>query len=139
MNETEQKRLSWLKWVIPAAVAVAIFIACAFINGLFKSESAYNTIRIICDCFTVSGAVLAGVGLLCWIASFGQFDILSYGTRNFVGHFIPPVSKKLPKSFYDYRKEKDEKGRKWPRETLFVGLIFLGLAVVFLVIGFIME
>ncbi len=123
----EREKLA--KWAVPAGLAVVLFLLCAFLKGLFAAEDAKTAVGLIADCFTLPGAVLGGFGLLTWIASFGQFDLLSYGTKQFFGHFIPSLSKDLPPHFYEYRKEKEDKGRAWLKETTAVGGICMGLAL----------
>lgn len=124
----------YLPWLFSVIAALVLFFICAFSDGLFRADSSKDVLRILSDCFTVSGGVLLGVSLLSWISTFGQFDILSYGSRSFLGHFIPSLSRDLPSKFYEYKKEKDDKGRSWLKRTCVVGLVSILFSVIFLVL-----
>lgn len=115
----------WLKWVVSLTVAVAFFVLCALSRDWAGAESGAALCGLLSDCFAVPGVVLGGVGGISWIATFGQFDMLAFGTRKFFGHFIRPLEKGLPGNFYEYREAKNQKGRTWLKETFFVGLAFL--------------
>ena len=119
------------KYIGPLVVAVAIFVTCMFANGgIFGENKAESLLYGICNCFTIPGIILTGIGAISWAGKFGTFDMLSFGTRSFFGIFIKPLSNDMPTNFYDYRKEKDEKGRKWSPELLTVGAIFLAVGLI---------
>ena len=126
------------KYIGPLVVAVAIFVTCMFANGgIFGENKAESLLYGICNCFTIPGIILTGIGAISWAGKFGTFDMLSFGTRSFFGIFIKPLSNDMPTNFYDYRKEKDEKGRKWSPELLIVGAIFLAVGLMLAVVSLI--
>ena len=98
-----------LRYVGPFIAAVAIFVACMFSNGgLFGENKAETVLYGLCNCFTIPGILLSGVGGISWAGKFGTFDMLSHGSRSFLGNFIKPLAEDLPRTFYDYKKQKDE-------------------------------
>lgn len=95
-----------------------------------------RVITLLSDCFTLPGALLMCCAAIGWIASFGLFDMLFYGTQTFLAYFIKPIAEKRPPNFYEYKKQKEEKGRGWSVETLIVGAGFFLVGMVFVVISF---
>ena len=136
------KDLKIKNFIGPIIFAIAIFVACMFASGgLFGDEQhkAKTVIDGLANCFTIPGVLLAGVGGISWAAKFGTFDMLGYGSRSFFGIFIRPLADDLPPTFYDYRKAKEEKGRKWLVELFLTGVVFLALGVIFTVISLIVN
>ena len=124
------------KHIGPFIVAVVIFVSCMFANGgVFGANKAENLLFGICNCFTIPGIILTGIAAISWAGKFGTFDMLSFGTRSFFGIFIRPLSDDMPSNFYDYRKQKDEKGRKWSPELLIVGAFFLAVGAILAVVS----
>ena len=130
------KKIKLKKYIGPLIVAIAIFVSCMFANGgMFGENKAENLIYAICNCFTIPGIILTGIAAIGWAGKFGTFDMLSFGTRSFFGIFIKPLSNDMPKNFYDYRKQKDENGRKWSPELLIVGAVFLAVGAILAVVS----
>ena len=126
------------KYIGPMIVAIVIFVTCMFANGgVFGKNNAETLLYGLSNCFTIPGIILTGIAAIGWAGKFGTFDMLSYGMRSFFGIFIKPLSNDMPTNFYEYRKQKDEDGRKWSPELLLVGLAFLLMGVIFTVISFV--
>ena len=124
------------KYIGPTITAIVLFVACMFANGgLFGDNKAENILYGLCNCFTIPGVVLSGVGAISWAGKFGTFDMLSFGTRSFFGIFIKPLARDLPRDFYEYKKQKDEKGRHWSIEVLLVGAAFLTVGIILTLIS----
>lgn len=121
-------------YLVPIIIAVVLAALCASLKKLFVFTTVQNLFGILSDCFMLPGVLLAGVGALGWIGSLGFFDIMSYGAKSFFGIFIKSLAEDLPHTFYDYRAQKDEKGRKWSKETIIVGLISLAISVLLLIV-----
>ncbi len=128
-------------YLVPIISAIALVLLCAFSKGMFNfpvyAADAFTAKKLIgdlVDCFTLPGVLLMGMSGLGWISTFGFFDIISYGSRSFFGIFIRPLAKDLPSTFYDYRMEKEEKGRKWSKELLIVGAVAMALAIILLIV-----
>ena len=78
---------------------------------------------------------MAGVGALTYLAKLGAYDGISYAFSNFALHsLIPGMHKDKHESFYEYKKAKEEKGRKWLSHLFFVGLVPLAISVVLLIV-----
>ncbi len=129
MNPNKKKA-----YAVCSGIALVLALIYAVVKQIFVFETAKELFRGLSDSFLLPAVLLAGVGGLGWIGSQGFFDIISYGTRSFLGVFIKPISADLPKNFYDYREQKNEKGRKWSWEAVAVGLLSLAVSVVFLIL-----
>lgn len=135
MNETTKKLRTY---GIAIAVGIGLFAIVWFTRTLPEEPTAYDVVRNLADGFTVAGVVLAGVGGLSWCGTKGTFDMLSYGVSYTVGRFFPMGKKDTlhtHKSFYDYRMEKEERGRHWLKETFFVGLGFFAVALALVLVS----
>ncbi len=134
------KKLQVKNFIAPVVIAVVLFIAMMFVNGGFFGDERYRAETIfdgLASCFTTPGLLLMCVAGLSWIASLGTFDIFAYGAQTVVGYVVKPVAEKLPKTYYDYKVQKYEKGRKWSLETLLTGGAFFAIGVVFLILSLI--
>jgi hypothetical protein len=131
----QQKQNPYLKPMIWAAVFFALGIV---MTKIYRFESIKELFRDLSDCFLLPGVLLAGGAAISWAGTFGTFDMLAYGSRSFFGIFIRPLAQDLPSHFYDYRKQRDEKGRHWSKETLFVGLISIGISGLMLIVYFLL-
>ena len=110
------KDLKFKNFIGPVITAIIIFVACTFASGGLFGDEQYRAKTVVdglSNCFAIPGIFLGGVGLIGWAAKFGTFDMLSYGTKSFLGMFIRSIGDDLPKTFYDYRIAKDDKGRRW--------------------------
>ena len=128
----EQKKRN--PYIVPIAVAVVFAVIYAVSKKVYALDTVQSLIGELSNCFLLPGVLLAGAGTIGWIGTFGTYDMLSYGTKSFFGIFIKPLAEDLPKTFYDYRTAKDEKGRKWSKETLIVGLVSLATSMILLLI-----
>ena len=126
------------KWIAPCVTGIILFALNAWVQHLFGQETAAETMNVLSNCFTVPGVVLCGIALLGWIGTFGQFDMLSYGSRKFFGHFVHSLSDELPDHFYEYREMRNEQGRVWNKRPLWVGLVCLVCAVLSLVLYYVL-
>ena len=131
----EKKQNPYLKPIIWAAAFFALGI---MMTKIYQLDGIKEFFRDLSDCFLLPGALLSGGAAISWAGTFGTFDMLSYGSRSFFGIFIRPLAQDLPDHFYDYRKQKDEKGRSWSKETLFVGLISVGISVLALIVYYLL-
>ncbi len=131
----QQKQSPYLKPMIWAIVFFAVGIV---MTKIYRFESIKELFKDLSDCFLLPGVLLAGGAAISWAGTFGTFDMLAYGSRSFFGIFIRPLAQDLPNHFYDYRKQRDEKGRHWSKETLFVGLAFIGVSVLTLIVYFLL-
>lgn len=132
------KDLKIKNFIGPVIAAVVIFAICTFASGGFFGDEQYRAKSVVdglANCFTIPGVLLAGVGGISWAAKFGTFDMLGYGSRSFFGIFIRPLADDLPRTFYDYRKAKEEKGRTWFRELFITGVLFLAIGLILSIVS----
>lgn len=117
------------------AIVVGLFISLMtfLAQGLFLGPDTQQSYRILSDGFFLSGVLLAGTGLLSWIAGKGQFTGIRY-----LGHWLGTTlgwgyPKKRPMGYYEYRQQQSQRsiGSGF---LLLPGLGFLALAVVFLLL-----
>ena len=122
-----------LQYGITAAVGLAIALLIMNAQGLFVLfGNNADTWSILSDAFFVPGMIMISVGALVWIAGTGLFDSVSYALT-VAAHAIIPFLRNKPKSYYDYKSEREGKGGKTPMFILYTGGGFLLLAVVFLI------
>ncbi len=117
-----------------ALAGLALFLFSAYQFGLFSASQPVKVFEILSDACLMPGVLLAGVAAISWTGSLGTYDMIGYSMQTLF-FFIPKVNENRAKSFYDYRQAKEEKGRSWLFEMLIVGLVFLALAVIFLIIS----
>lgn len=123
------------KWIAASVTFVVLVGLMMLYTNVFSSEDAQSVYGKLSDCFFVPGALYAGFAALSWAASKGMFDSFSYIFRNFSLHSLIPGSQpRKYVSFYDYKQEKDKKGRVWYKHILFIGLIGLAVSALFLIL-----
>ena len=122
-----------LPYIISGAVGIIIFIIIICTKAIWNAEGAKDVMRILSDAFFVPGVLLGGAGLLIFASNGGAFDMLAYAVIRFFDLFKRDVRNKKYKDFYEYREAKKEKKRHMGF-MLIVGLVFIALAVIFLII-----
>ncbi len=119
-------------WYALVGLAVFVYVIGSF--DLFHAENAVKVFEILSDACIIPGVLLAGVAAISWTGALGTYDMIGYGMQSLF-FFIPKVNETRAKTFYDYRRAKEEKGRRWLREMLVVGLVFIALGAVCLIIA----
>ena len=116
-------------WLICAAAALAI---CAAVVLYESSYADWSLTRMISDGFFVAGVILAGLGALVWVASFGGFTALGYGWYLLVRKLSPSRAKFGERiSYLEYVQQHGKKNRT-PACIWGTGLICIAAAGVFL-------
>lgn len=122
-------------YAITAVVYLVVSVLLMWNEGIFSKETAQDVMGSISNGFFISGGIFAGIGALSLIGSKGTYDTLSYGvTKIGIQQLIPGLPKDIPESFYEYKKAKEEKGRTWFPNLLFIGLAGILISVIFVVI-----
>ena len=128
--EKRNRIFSYL-WV--GAFAVMLVLLMFFtISKPHEQENIKEFFGALSNCFVVPAALLGGIGGLSLMAKLGAYDGLSYAFRNFGIHNLiggNPKAKRA-QSFYEYKQEKEEKGRKWLPQCLYVGLGLLAVSII---------
>lgn len=131
-QEFYKKYVPYIRWGVIALVAIVLMFVY---EKPFSRESAKEIVGTLSDCFAIPGIVMVGVGALTYLAKLGAYDGLNYAFSNFSLHsLIPGMHKDKHESFYEYKKAKDAKGRKWLSQLFFVGLVPLTISVVILIV-----
>ena len=127
------KKNRTIPWLIAAGAGLIVAALVALRQGFFHPESTAAAYSALCDAFFVPGAIMVCFGLFSFIAYGGFFDIFLYGFHS-LKRLFTPFSKKDKLHYYEYHVSKMEKRTRPTYATLKVGLIFLLLAVVFLLL-----
>lgn len=124
-----------LSCIKPASLLVAAIVACFFIEDPFAETEIKELIGDLADVFTTPGVVFSGIGLLSYFSYLGAYDGLAYAFSNFGLHNLWVTRRtERYKSLYDYRKAKDDKGRKWLPNVLAVGLLSFVIGIILFVV-----
>lgn len=134
-NTTENKQTSKKNYVVTAICYLALVALCTVNEGVFQKESAREVMGAISNAFFLPGMLFAGIGGISKIASTGEFDMLGYGFSTIGIHqLIPGFPKDKYESYLEYKTAKDERGRRWFPNMLFVGMAGIFVSAVFVMI-----
>ena len=121
-------------YLIAAGAGLTVAALVAYWRGLFRSVSPEAAYAALCDAFFVPGALMVCIGLLGFISYGGFYDIFGYSLYS-LRRLLPFHREKKQPRYYDYRVMKAEKRHKPNYVVLKVGLVFLALAVIFLILS----
>ena len=133
--EQNQKQQKWIRILVWAGVLVVTIFLFAMFEDVFSLTEPKEIFGALSDACFVPGVLFAGVGVFTWISSKGGYDAFGYAFSNFSLHNLFPT--KQPKKYatlYEYKKEKDEKGRQWLPQALLAGVAAILLGTIFLVL-----
>ena len=123
-----------LKCGITILIGALMVIGVCDLQNIWSVLDPVRIYKILCNAFFISGILLLGVGILVFISKEGMFDGMSYYAGRFMMLFSRNYDekRKTALSYYEYKQAKN-------RETgggfiLITGLVFLAIAVVFLVL-----
>lgn len=124
--------LKHIRLFITLLVAIVFVLATLGITGGYHYVSTKETIKDLCDAFSIPGFLLFAFGLLVFIGNDGGFSMLSYAVKR-----IFSVFKKDPRmeTFYEYKKRRVEKPAPF-KHFLIVGGMFFLIGMIFLIIFF---
>ena len=124
-----------LKYSITAGVALIATLFIMWLKDFESAEALHVKYQILSDAFSVPGALLMLFTGLLWASSEGIFDGLGYSFNRFGSMFIPMYKKSLEhKTYYDYKKEKEQKRPHGYSFMFFVGLFFFLVGIVFMIL-----
>ena len=128
----QKKTGALLRYGITLGIGLCVSTLTAWRQGFAWALPFAQNARHLSDGCFVAAVLLVGVGALTWISCTGFFDIFSYAVKSLLVLFTSLRKPKDQISFYDYKLLKEEKRGAAPRFILYVGLVFLGLSVLFM-------
>ena len=126
--ERENRSRLW-QYAAYGGAALACAVIMAWARGAFSADPK-TFFGLLSDGFMVSGLILAGIGGLGYAASKGAYDAFGYAFSRFSLHslFTTRQTYRIPESFYEYKRGKDENRRPWSPVMLITGLCALALS-----------
>lgn len=117
------------KYVITAAIGLAIAVSVTFLRGIIDAETLQDTVLAISDGACVAGVMLVGAGLLVWTSGNGVFDGFTYSVRQTFYIHWPRLTSGENISYSDYCERKHKK-KTSVRHLMIIGGIFILIAAV---------
>ena len=133
----EDKKPIWLRLLIPTGIGLLIALLYMLLEGVFQQPDRLLRLKGISDGFLLPGVLWFCFGAISFVSSKGFFDLFSYATFNLFGFFRPKKEdseRAKAKDLYEYKKAKDERGRKCFPFVFVSGILFIILSIVFAVI-----
>lgn len=133
-DDSARKRRNYIKAGVTFLALVALLV---WRYGTFSLETTQEVLNALSNSFTIPSVAFVVIGGISKLASLGAYDSLVFSVTKYGLHNLIPGAANLgPKqhNLYEYKQAKDEKGRRWLPEVLFVGLIGLGISIVFVVL-----
>ena len=133
-------RTKIIQYSISFLIIIGIFFLNAFLSGLFSFTETPKIIGEISDGFIIPGVLFIDAGILTWVNKEEFFDMIGYAFSS-LWTLFSPSEKTLEKrkTYNEYKKIRDEKGRKWYPFLLISGLITLFIGIVFFIIYLIIS
>ena len=135
-NETTKipsKAIKAKKLLVCFAVGAVIALALLLAKGVFDSQDAKDTARIVCDAFFAAGAILLVAGALVWTFDNGITDGLTYSARTMLNLRKKDYETNERESYSAYR-ERKHKNKGTVKEFLISGGAYFIVSVALLVV-----
>lgn len=135
-NETTKipsKAIKAKKLLVCFAVGAVIALALLLAKGVFDTQDAKDTARIVCDAFFAAGAILLVAGALVWTFDNGITDGLTYSARTMLNLRKKDYETNERESYSTYR-ERKHKNKGTVKEFLISGGVYLVVSVVLLLV-----
>jgi hypothetical protein len=132
----EKNKINIRSYIAPlVALLIAVGVCLYFFNNPFEATGAKDVVMCFCNAFTVPGVIFFGFAVLTYLSSLGAYDGLGYTFYNFGLHNLWPTKHpKKYKNLYEYKENKDKKGRAWWKSGLVVGLFSLLISAILLIV-----
>lgn len=135
-NETTKipsKAIKAKKLLVCFAVGAVIALALLLAKGVFDTQAAKDTVRIVCDAFFAAGAILLVAGALVWTFDNGITDGLTYSARTMLNLRKKDYENNERESYSAYR-ERKHRNKGTVKEFLISGGVYLVVSVVLLLV-----
>ena len=115
-------------------LTVAIVMAVLYITSRWDASlSLVEKYCVLCDGFSVPGILIVSIAVLISMNNLGALDTIAY-LMSFLPRMIAPGAFGEPEQLLDYVEARRAKRTKGYGFLYIVGFIFLGIAIVFLVL-----
>ena len=121
-----------IKRSIPFLIGTVIFVLLASSRDALSVTDAAERYLILCDAAFVPGAMLGCFALLIFVAAGGVFDMISFGVKKIIRSFRREEG--VRETYADYIAMQRAKGKPQLGHYYLSALLFLALAVVFLIL-----
>jgi len=122
-----------LKYVIAFAIGGLLCYYALAVTGYSEVTDEVVRLKMLADCFTVPGVVLIMVSAFCWLSSKGAVDGISYALGGLFRRLLPGAQHSEPEKYYDYVTRKQEKRKGGFGFLAVTGLVYLAVAIYFIV------
>ena len=123
-----------LKYLIAMAVAAVIVVLMLWGRGYFGETVWKTQCRLLCDAFTLAGALFLLLCALVWVSSKGAFLGIGYAVGRFV-HTLLPFLPKSRETYAEYRARKlGRSGGQSYAFLLVTGLVYFAVAIILLIV-----
>lgn len=133
MNKEQTRKSPLIRYGVCAVVATALLFLILQLNGFWKLTEPQDRLRVLCDAFSIPGALLILASGLVFARNAGAFNGLFYGLRTAKEIFLPFLPHEHVK-YQEYLKKREEKRIKGYGFIFFTGLAFLTVGMILLVI-----
>lgn len=135
-NGSRTGRARPAEYLICAGIILAAALAIALSRGLFSLGSRQEVFGTLSDSFAVPGLMMAGVGGISFMSTKGAYDLFGYALSRITLHELLPFRRtyERPGTLLEYKKQREEKGRRWLPAALQTGLGAVALGMMFLLL-----
>lgn len=138
-NFDKKRFRRYISTIILGLVLVLLHI---WSRGITELPMLSDKIKMLSDAFFLPSVLIFGFGILIWIASAGQFDVFSFGFKQFWDVMFNRKKKdRQAKDFVEYRqeglnkaKERDENEGRPYIPMIIIGLAFFAISFIFNII-----
>lgn len=124
----------WLPWVLCFGLGSAMGLWLLLSSGALVSGNTRLIWSALSNACCLPGAVLLCLGLLGIAERHGQFDMLGYAMKN-LSMLVSRRQKAARESYFDYKERRQTLRSGSTGSVLLIsGLVYLGLAILFVVI-----
>lgn len=116
-----------------SAAALGGAVAWWYINSRWSDDlSQLEQYRVLCDAFTIPGAMMVLFAMLLSLNYLGALDTLAY-LLSYIPRIFAPGAFGDPENLVDFVENRREKRKKGYGFLYVVGFIYLGIAIFYLV------
>ena len=134
-----------MKYLITFGIGAVVVLVYISIAGIFSpwqdvvDKTAWNIVNeeqknyfILTNATFSVGVVCTALGLFVVAKNGGAFEMLTYGVRRFISLFQKDQNKIPFKTYYDYHVYKSSEPKKSVLYFIVVGVLYIGVSMIFL-------